>query len=105
MTADDLGDALPRIFRNADRSVELTLRVPITTNEGPRERLTFKPVKAKHMRGLPAEPNLGHLLDLAGFSCGLTAREIDNLDGADVPDVLTIVGEFLVPGLKTGPSA
>lgn len=94
-----------RITRKPDRTVELALRTPIDANAGRIEVLTFRPIKAKHMRTLPADPNLGNLLDIAGFSTGLSAREIDLIDAADVADVLTIVGEFLAPGRPIGPSA
>lgn len=74
--------------------VKLELKEPIVHGSEKIESLEFRKPKAKDFRGLPAQPNTGDLLDLAGRLCGQPKSVIDELGVEDMKEVLTVVGNF-----------
>jgi hypothetical protein len=66
------------------------------------EELVVQKPKAKHIRNLPAEPNTGDLLNLAGKLCGQPPSLIDELAIPDTMALLEIVSDFMDVGQKTG---
>lgn len=64
--------------------------------------LTIRAPKAKDIRGLPAQPNTGDILNLAAKLCGQTPSVIDELGMEDTVELLEIVGNFMAPGRVTG---
>lgn len=80
----------------------LKLKEPIQQGSEQIAELTIREPKAKDLRKLPATPNTGDILDLAGRLCGQPPSVIDELSMADTAEVLDIVGNFMELGQKTG---
>ena len=66
------------------------------------DELEMQPPKAKHIRNMPAAPNTGDILNLAGKLCGQPPSVIDELGMEDTMKVLEVVGNFMQAGPKTG---
>ncbi len=83
-------------------NVKLDLIEPLIFGTETVTSLSFKPMKAKHLRGLTAKAGFGEMLDLAGKLCGLTTDEMGELGAQDAMKVIEVVGGFLGNGQKTG---
>ena len=81
------------------------LKEPVKAGSETITELTIRAPKAKDLRKLPAQPQTGDLLDLAGRLCGQPPSVIDELGMDDTMAVLDIVGNFMEPGQTTGSSA
>ena len=81
------------------------LLVPIEFGERTIKELTLERPKGKHLRNLPQNPSMGHLLDLASKISGEAPPVIDELDGADAMAIVEIIGDFLESSPKTGGAA
>ena len=83
---------------------EIKLREPIQFG-GSSELISVLHVrkpKAKDIRDLPVEPSTGDILNLAGRLCGQAPSIIDELCIEDCSELLETVGNFIVPGPRTG---
>lgn len=80
------------------------LQHPFKVGETEYTELEFKRPKARHLRGLPLEPDMGDILDFAAKLCGEAPHVIDELDAEDVMAVAEVVADFLPAGLATGNS-
>lgn len=78
------------------------LKRPFTIGETEYSELTFKRPKARHLRGLPLDPDMGDILDFSAKLCGEAPHVIDELDAEDVMEVAAVVADFLPTGLPTG---
>ena len=64
--------------------IVLTLKEPITFGSETLYELSLMPLKAKHLRGLPAELDMDALLILAGRLTGQPPKVIDELSMMDL---------------------
>jgi Phage tail assembly chaperone proteins, E, or 41 or 14 len=84
------------------KQTEMKLRDPIKNGSELISALQIRKPKAKDIRSLPGDPKTGDILDLAGRLCGQPPSVIDELSIEDCSELLDIVGNFMVPGQKTG---
>jgi hypothetical protein len=85
--------------------VTYTLKHPITIGSEIHTEVKIGRIKGKHMRALPADPKsytVGIIMDMAAKLMGESAIVLDEMDGEDLQEVLSIVGERLGSGLPTG---
>ena len=73
----------------------IKLKDPFEYDEQKVEEITFNKGSARSIRGLPGEPKMGHLLDVAENLSGWNKRKIDKLSIADSVEVCGYVGELL----------
>lgn len=90
-------------MEDSTRSVKL--REPIQFGSETITELTLRKPKAKDFRNMPAEPNVGDLLNLAGRLSGQPPSVIDELGVDDMLEVLGIVEVFIAGGRATGITA
>jgi hypothetical protein len=79
----------------------VTLSEPIQFGSQLISELEFRKPKAKDLRTLPSEMNIGALLDLAGILCGQPKAVIDELCIDDVNTIGEIVRGFMQGGRET----
>lgn len=84
--------------------IVLELQSPIELNGERLTRLEFTKLKAKHLKGIKAEPSFDDLLSLVGKSTGVVPGLIGELDIADAMEAVGIVSKFFTNGQKTGDS-
>lgn len=85
--------------------VTIKLTNPIVQGSETITSLTFPgSLKGRHVRDMPltSQMTAGDLLKIASRMCGEPPSVMDELEGADLMDVLSLVGGFLQPGQKTG---
>lgn len=82
--------------------VTLTLKEPIQFGTQRIEQFTIRKPKGKDFRGMPVEPNIGDLLDLAGRLAAQPKAVMDELGPEDLAEVLGVVGDFFPGGPGTG---
>lgn len=82
--------------------VTITLKNPIKFGNEMIEKINLQEIKAKHLRGLPMEPKMSDLLDLAIKIGDQPKSVIDELSMADTKVLMTAVGGFLEDGPETG---
>lgn len=80
----------------------LKLKTPIEFGDERIEELTFKPLKARHLRSVSAKPTMSDLLTLLEKSTGLSLSQVNELDSRDTMSALDIVSGFLTDGRETG---
>ena len=84
--------------------ITLELECPIELNGEKLTKLTFSKLKAKHLKGLKADPSFDDLLNLVVKSTGEVPGIIGELDLPDAMKAVEIVSGFFTNGLKTGQS-
>jgi hypothetical protein len=82
--------------------VILKLKYPFSVGSEEITELKVRAPKAKDIRKLPANPDTGDILNLAGKLCGLPPSVIDELSMPDTSELLGVVGNFMQPGQETG---
>lgn len=82
--------------------VEYKLIDPFTFGSESFESLTFKPLKAKHLRKASKDFSMGDLINIAGDLAGLSREEIGEMGAEDTIAVIKIVTDFLQSGPSTG---
>ena len=82
--------------------VVLKLKEPIQVGSEQITELKFRKMKAKDIRNLPAAPNTGDLLNIAGKLCAQPPSVIDELGMEDTVEVLEVVSSFLPGSRPTG---
>jgi len=101
-------DVDPKAFdpiTNEDGSVTLKLRYAFESVEGGAvKELTFKRVKAKHLKKLGSQPTFEQLLDIAGSISATMTVDMDKVDAVDALSIAEVVGNFLDRGRETGTS-
>ena len=84
------------------------LKTPVTIGSETTTEVTIRQIKGKHLRALPADPkayNMGVMMDLAAKVMGESSVVLDEMDSADLMEVIAIVGERIGAGQPTGASA
>jgi hypothetical protein len=64
--------------------------------------VTLKRPKGKQMRQVTAKGGMGVMVELVGLCGGLSTREVDELDGEDLMELVQRVADFLGASLATG---
>jgi hypothetical protein len=83
-------------------SVTIKLQTPIEVGNDFIEEITLRRPKGKDMKTLTANAGTGDLMKLAARLSGQLPVVFDEMDGYDVAEVLTQVGNFLTSGPTTG---
>ncbi len=89
-------------FSKTENQLTLTLKEPIAFGSDVIHELILMPLKAKHLRGLPAELDMDALLTLAGRLTGQPPKVMDELCMADFQALMEAIACFLDGGLKIG---
>ena len=84
------------------QEIVVKLKVPIEQGTEKIHELVLRRPKARDFRGLPMEPSLGHVLDLAGDLSGQAPSVIDELDVEDMMEVVGVLEKFMPGGQETG---
>jgi hypothetical protein len=85
-----------------DKTVTIKLLTPIEVGGELIEEIVMRRPKGKDMKTLGANAGTGDLMKLAGRLSGQLPVVFDEMDGYDVAEVLTQVGNFLTSGPTTG---
>lgn len=86
-----------------DDPIVITLLHPITFGSRHIDRITIRPVKAKHLRAIKqTDGDMAQTLLLASKLSGELPEIIDELEGQDLGAVLEAVNRFLSGILPTG---
>lgn len=84
----------------------LRLSVPVTHGDQTIESIDGRRPRGKAMRKVPLDRvQVGDWLELFQLSSGTVTAVADQLDGADVMRVVTLMGFFMGDGLATGPTS
>lgn len=106
--ADDADDAEKKLFSkfsfDDDGRVTLVLAHPIKFGEETITELRFREVTGKDMRSIKGGADAGAaiIMHLAGKCAGVPTQVIDQLRGADLRDVMTLIGGFMSGSLDAG---
>ncbi len=84
------------------REVRIQLAEPIQRGSETVEELVLRRPKGKDMRKLPAEPDIGSILDWAGELAGQPPSFVDELDVEDVEQLIEGVSRFFESGQLIG---
>ncbi len=87
---------------NADGSVTIDLKYPVKVEGEEKSSLTFKRLKAKHLKMISIPPTMTEVQDIAAIVCGVRPTEFDELDAQDTLKAVEVVTSFLESGLETG---
>lgn len=82
--------------------VELLLSEPIQAHGETVQKLTFRPLKGKDIRQMPASRSADALLAMVAISAGIPPSSVDQMDGGDVTRAMEVVSDFLLPATPTG---
>lgn len=83
--------------------VVVKLRKPIESGNSTITQLTFRPMKAKDLRRVKSsDSGMESTLKMAGWLSGQVDVVIDELEGADLAEVLAIVNSFFLAIQETG---
>lgn len=84
--------------------VTVKLRQPIHFGSQVVEELTVRPVKGRDLRRIqaPQDRQLQLTMELAGYLTGQVREVIDELEGEDLVEVLTVVASFFSGSPLTG---
>lgn len=74
---------------------KFTLKEPIKQGSEIISELEMRKPKAKDFRGMPVQPGVSDLLDLAGRLCAQPKSIMDELGVEDVKIILQAVSDFL----------
>jgi hypothetical protein len=79
------------------------LLIPIESVEGKQiTELKFSRPKNKHTKHMTTTPTGEEMQKLISNICGLTPREVGEIDFLDQQEIMGIVGDFLTLGQPTG---
>ncbi|WP_155831796.1 phage tail assembly protein [Hylemonella gracilis] len=84
------------------KPVEMPLGEPIQAHGQTVNSLTFKPLKGKDIRQMPASRSADALLAMVAISAGIPPSSVDQMDGGDVTRAMEIVSDFLLPVTRIG---
>ena len=84
------------------KPVEYTLVEPIVFGSERIEKLTFQPMKAKHLRKAGKDFGLSDLIDIAGNLAGISPAEMGEVSAEDTLAIVDIISGFLGRGQKSG---
>ncbi len=81
-------------------SIVITLASPIMAHGETLTMLTLRRPKARELRSMPMRANMvmGDLYDVAAACADVPASSIDQLDAADLMQVMEVIGDFLGVG-------
>lgn len=91
--------------KQSDGSYKITLEEPLKAGSQVITELVVKPMRAKHMGGMPldkAAMQFSHLLEIAGRLTGQPPVILGEIRGRDLATLLEIVGGFFSDFLPTG---
>ena len=74
--------------------IELKLETPIHFGSEVITKLSFSPLKAKHMRALPKDIGMNDLLNLASTLSGVPSQFLDELSSSDTIRVMETINRF-----------
>lgn len=80
----------------------IKLRSPIKHGSETITELSIREPKAKDLRKLPMQPNMGDIIDLAGRLAAQPPSVMDELSAADLSEVAEVIGNFIGVGPGTG---
>jgi hypothetical protein len=86
----------------AKQPVTITLTEPVKFGSETIETITIQPVKGKHLRKLPADPDVGDMLVLAAKLAGQPDQVFDEMDAEDIMQVTEVIEGFLPNSPATG---
>lgn len=93
------------VERQTDGSYKIALAEPLKAGSQAITELVVKPMRAKHMAGMPldkAAMQFSHLLEIAGRLTGQPPAVLGEIRGQDLADLLEVVGGFFSDFLPTG---
>lgn len=80
----------------------LKLAKPVTIGEETIEKLEFKELKARHIRGISAKPKMEDFFQLISISTGVGISFINEMSIPDVQRAIEVVSNFFFDGQSTG---
>ncbi len=84
-------------------TTKIKLVQPIANGSETIHELEIREPKAKDMRGMPLNMDMDAMLTLAGRCTGQPPSVIDELGFVDLTALMEMLGNFIKPGLLTGP--
>ena len=96
------------VRRQTGEVTEYRLQYPVKLKDGTLlEVLHLRRPKNREMRNIELSGRLtmGPIMDMVGVMCALTPDEVDEIDGADVMEIMGVVAPFLAGGTGETPPA
>jgi hypothetical protein len=93
------------IEKQGDGSFKITLQDPLRAGSVLVTELIVRPMRAKHMGGMPLDKagmQFSHLLEIAGRLTGQPPIVLGEIHGQDLAELLEVVGGFFSAFLPTG---
>lgn len=82
--------------------VTIELKYPVKNGDEQLTSITLRRPLGRDMRRLPAEPSMGHMMELAACVSGLPDVVWDRMDAEDVTRAMEVIAGFLPAGRPDG---